>query len=137
MRFFVDEYRAVVPINVTSRRLRALVYPDIGDRTHQFQSSRRSDSLHPMRQFLNRFRKALVRFIVRKPSYNGLTAVEYEAVCLIAYEGREAYARAREQASYCRSMGSPSGTIFWTQVAAELARRTNMARLGKFRASPG
>src|SRR4051812_34318549 len=36
---------------------------------------------------------------------DGLTAVEYEAVCLIAYEGRAAYARARQQAFYCRSRG--------------------------------
>ena len=34
----------------------------------------------------------------RAPEKNGLTAVEYEAVTLIAYEGRKAYARAREQA---------------------------------------
>ena len=29
------------------------------------------------------------------------TVIEYEAVCLIAYEGRAAYQRAREQAEYC------------------------------------
>src|SRR4051812_23097053 len=36
---------------------------------------------------------------------DGLTAVEYEAVALIAYEGRAAYNRAREQAEYCLSRG--------------------------------
>ncbi|HEX2554897.1 MAG TPA: hypothetical protein VHL98_14445 [Microvirga sp.] len=53
-----------------------------------------------------------------------LTAVEYEAVSLIAYEGRNAYARAREQARYCRSRGSEAGCLFWTEVAAEVALRT-------------
>jgi hypothetical protein len=57
-------------------------------------------------------------------------------VCLIAYEGREAYACAHEQADYCRSMGSPSGTLFWTQVAAEIGWRTNRPEAGKLRAPP-
>jgi hypothetical protein len=74
-----------------------------------------------MRQFLRSIRKALVSLAKRPPGHQGLTAVEYEAVCLIAYEGRGAYARACEQADYCRSMGSPSGTVFWTQVAAEIS----------------
>ncbi|MBL0408313.1 hypothetical protein JKG68_31020 [Microvirga aerilata] len=74
--------------------------------------------------------------VKRTPSNKGLTAVEYEAVCLIAYEGREAYARAREQADYCRSLGSPSGTLFWSQVAAEVGRRTNRPEAGKLRAPP-
>jgi hypothetical protein len=89
-----------------------------------------------MRQFLRSFRQALVSLIKRPPGHKGLTAVEYEAVCLIAYEGRGAYARAREQADYCRTMGSPSGTIFWTQVAAEVERRTNRLEPGKLRAPP-
>ena len=54
----------------------------------------------------------------------GLTAIEYEAVTLIAYEGKRAYARAREQARYCRGEGSESGFRFWSQVADEVALRT-------------
>jgi hypothetical protein len=54
----------------------------------------------------------------------GLTAVEYEAVALIAYEGRDAYARACEQAGYCLDRGSRSGCAFWSKVAIEVAART-------------
>ncbi len=89
-----------------------------------------------MRQLFRSIRQALVSLVRRAPRHKGLTAVEYEAVCLIAYEGREAYACAREQADYCRSMGSPSGTLFWTQVAAEVGRRTNRPEAGKLRAPP-
>ncbi len=53
-----------------------------------------------------------------------LTAVEYEAVTLIAYEGRNAQARAREQAEYCRHRGSEAGAQFWSQVAHEVRLRT-------------
>jgi hypothetical protein len=53
-----------------------------------------------------------------------LTAVEYEAVALIAYEGRNAHARAREQVGYCRQRGSEAGAQFWTQVAHEVRLRT-------------
>ncbi len=66
----------------------------------------------------------------------GLTTVEYEAVCLIAYEGRDAHARAREQAAYCRSRGSLSGAILWTEVAAEIARRSGKARSGQTQRLP-
>lgn len=52
-----------------------------------------------------------------------LTAVEYEAVSLIAYEGPAAYARAREQALYCRARGSEPGFQFWSAVAVEVDRR--------------
>lgn len=52
-----------------------------------------------------------------------LTAVEYEAVCLIAYEGRAAYSRARQQAFYCRARGSEQGFRFWSAVAVEVDRR--------------
>lgn len=55
---------------------------------------------------------------------DSLTAVEYEAVTLIAYEGRNAYARAREQARYCRRRGSQEGVRFWSAVADEIALRT-------------
>jgi hypothetical protein len=89
-----------------------------------------------MRQLLRSIRQALVSLVRRAPSNKGLTAVEYEAVCLIAYEGREAYACAREQADYCRSLGSSSGTLFWSQVAAEVGRRTNRPEAGKLRAPP-
>lgn len=54
----------------------------------------------------------------------GLTAVEYEAVALIAYEGRNAYRRAREQARYCRDRGSERGYRFWSDVAKEVRIRT-------------
>ena len=81
-----------------------------------------------MRWILECFRDLSARLSRRKPHHNGLTAVEYEAVCLIAYEGREAYARAREQAAYCRGMGSLSGALFWSKVAVEVARRSG--RLG-------
>ena len=74
----------------------------------------------------------------------GLTAIEYEAICLITYEGgaaisdgplpllehavgacgfRAAYARAREQAFYCRTRGSEQGFRFWSAVATEVDRR--------------
>jgi hypothetical protein len=53
-----------------------------------------------------------------------LTAVEYEAVSLIAYEGRNAYRQACEQAGYCLERGSKSGCEFWSKVAIEVATRT-------------
>jgi hypothetical protein len=59
----------------------------------------------------------------RRLARSELTAVEYEAVCLIAYEGRAAYARARQQAFYCRSRGSEQGFRFWSEVAVEVDRR--------------
>ena len=60
----------------------------------------------------------------RSPEQNALTAVQYEAVTLIAYEGQKAYARAREQARYCRERGSEDGFRFWSAVANEVALRT-------------
>jgi hypothetical protein len=89
-----------------------------------------------MRQLLRSIRKAMKSLVRRTPSNKGLTAVEYEAVCLIAYEGRKAYARAREQAEYCCSMGSSSGSLFWTQVGIEIGRRTNRPKPGKLHAPP-
>ncbi len=89
-----------------------------------------------MRQLLRLINQALMSLVKRPPVHQGLSAVEYEAVCLIAYEGRGAYTRAREQADYCRSLESPSGTVFWTQVAAEIERRTNRLEPGKLRAPP-
>jgi len=53
-----------------------------------------------------------------------VTAVEYEAVTLIAYEGGNARARAREQAEYCRQRGSEAGAQFWSEVAEEVRLRT-------------
>ncbi len=53
-----------------------------------------------------------------------LTAVEYEAVTLIAYEGGNARARAREQVEYCRHRGSEAGAQFWSEVAEEVRLRT-------------
>lgn len=60
----------------------------------------------------------------RVSSPEGLTAIEYEAVALIAYEGRHAYRRACEQAGYCLARGSRSGCEFWSKVAIEVAART-------------
>lgn len=60
----------------------------------------------------------------RQPNPDGLTPVEYEAVSLIAYEGRDALRRAREQADYCAARGSAKGCRFWSEVAAEVAKRT-------------
>jgi hypothetical protein len=59
-----------------------------------------------------------------QPAAEGLTVIEYEAVSLIAYEGRAAYVQAREQADYCLRRGSKSGCQFWSKVAVEVARRT-------------
>jgi hypothetical protein len=61
--------------------------------------------------------------LTKRRHQDGLTAVEYEAVCLIAYEGRAAYARARQQAFYCRARGSEQGFRFWSTVAVEVDRR--------------
>jgi hypothetical protein len=66
----------------------------------------------------------VIRRMGRRPPRTGLTEIEYEAISLIAYEGRDAYARAREQAEYCRRNGSPKGVLFWSSVAAEVGRRT-------------
>jgi hypothetical protein len=79
-----------------------------------------------MRRLLNTIAKAFARISRREPGREGLTEIEYEAVSLIAYEGRAAYARAREQADYCRKKGSPSGAMFWSNVAAEIERRTGV-----------
>jgi ABC-type Fe3+ transport system substrate-binding protein len=80
-----------------------------------------------MRRLLSRLRRWLRRPdrpAGGAPERHALTAVEYEAVCLIAYEGRKAYERAREQARYCRDRGSEDGRQFWNRVAAEVALRT-------------
>jgi hypothetical protein len=58
-------------------------------------------------------------------SGSGLTEIEYEAITLIAQEGRGAHAKAREQAEYCRRRGSEQGRQFWSQVAEEVSMRTN------------
>jgi len=72
----------------------------------------------------------------RKPPATDLTVVEYEAVSLIAYEGRAAYIRAREQAEYCLSRGSEAGCRFWSDVAVEVARRTGMRSARKTKEQP-
>ena len=79
-----------------------------------------------MRTLLTVLRRFLVRRADRDRSHGReqLSDVEYEAISLIACEGRAAYRRAREQAAYCRAMGSLSGAIFCNRVAAEVARRT-------------
>lgn len=80
---------------------------------------------------LHRLLTALVTRRLRRPARRptptgpqGLTAVEYEAVALIAYEGRNAHRRAREQARYCRDRGSERGYRFWSEVANEVRIRT-------------
>jgi hypothetical protein len=85
-----------------------------------------------MRNLLHRIRQ-LFR---ERPPAAGLTVIEYEAVSLIAYEGRAAYQRAREQAEYCLSQGSESGCRFWSDVAVEVARRTGMTSTRKTREQP-
>ena len=52
-----------------------------------------------MLKLLHRIRQLLRR----RPPAADLTVIEYEAVSLIAYEGRAAYEQAREQAEYCLS----------------------------------
>ena len=77
-----------------------------------------------MRHILRRVRALLWRRAPSQPQVGDLTAVEYEAVTLIAYEGGSARARAREQAEYCRQRGSEPGAQFWSQVAYEVRLRT-------------
>ncbi len=80
-----------------------------------------------MRRLLAKITRMLIR---RKREMSpaaqepGLTAVEYEAVALIGYEGQEAYTRACEQARYCRARGSEDGFRFWSEVAREVRLRT-------------
>jgi hypothetical protein len=80
--------------------------------------------LATMKRLIRYIDNALTRITWRR-SQGGLTAIEYEAVCLITYEGRAAYTRARQQAFYCRARGSEQGFRFWSAVAAEVDRRTN------------
>ena len=80
-----------------------------------------------MRRLWAKIARALSRRQTKVPPSSPeqkLTAVEYEAVALIAYEGRNAHARAREQVGYCRQRGSEAGAQFWTQVAHEVRLRT-------------
>ena len=62
------------------------------------------------------------------PPLETLTAVEYQAVTLIAFEGRNAYRQACEQAGYCLERGSKSGCEFWSKIAIEVAARTGRRR---------
>lgn len=80
-----------------------------------------------MRRLLAKIVRALIRRHTKVPTSAPepkFTAVEYEAVALIAYEGRNAHARACEQAQYCRQRGSEAGAQFWSQVAREVRLRT-------------
>jgi hypothetical protein len=70
------------------------------------------------------FLRSLFRRVAPKND-GGLTEVEYEAITLIAQEGRAAHSKARQQASYCRRRGSEQGFQFWSQVANEIALRTS------------
>lgn len=75
-----------------------------------------------MKRLIGYIRNSLAQITKRRRD-DGLTAVEYEAICLIAYEGSAAYARARQQAYYCRSQGSEQGFRFWSAVAVEIDQR--------------
>jgi hypothetical protein len=72
----------------------------------------------------------------RRPPAGDLTVIEYEAVSLIAYEGRAAYEQAREQAEYCLRRGSEPGYRFWSEVAIEVARRTRVMTATKTEEPP-
>jgi hypothetical protein len=61
---------------------------------------------------MRKFLQGIQHWFRRRPPIGDLTEIEYEAVSLIAYEGRAAYARAREQAEYCLSRGSEAGCRF-------------------------
>jgi len=90
-----------------------------------------------MRRFLRHVGHSIARLLGRKPRPEGLTAIEYEAVCLIAYEGRAAYARACEQALYCQGMGSEAGFRFWSEVAAEVKERVGRSVARQSQDRPG
>lgn len=68
----------------------------------------------------------------RRPPTADLTVIQYEAVSLIAYEGRAAYERAQEQAEYCFSRESNAGCRFWSEVA----RRTGKMNMGRAKEQP-
>jgi hypothetical protein len=70
------------------------------------------------------FIRTLFRRASRKDE-GGLTEIEFEAITLIAQEGRTALAKAREQATYCRRRGSERGYEFWMSVANEVSMRTS------------
>jgi hypothetical protein len=87
-----------------------------------------------MRKLLSLIRKSISG--KADPARGELTAAEYEAVCLIAYEGRAAYARARQQAFYCRARGSAQGFRFWSTWLSKLIGRQVRA-LGGLRTTMG
>src|SRR5215217_8462103 len=87
--------------------------------THLIDPQHHLSILAMMKRLIGYIRNSLAK----RRRQDGLTAVEYEAVCLITYEGRAAYARARQQAFYCRVRGSEQGSKFWSEVAAEVDRR--------------
>jgi hypothetical protein len=87
-----------------------------------------------MKRLIGYIHKALARVTRRRPQ-DGLSAIEYEAICLIAYEGRASYTRARQQAFYCRARGSEQGFRFWSAVAVEIDRRAG-ASAGKAKERP-
>ena len=85
-----------------------------------------------MRKLLHRIQ----HWFRRPPPIGDLTKIEYEAVSLIAYEGRAAYARARDQAEYCLNRRSEAGCRFWSEVAVEVARRTGKMNTGRAKEQP-
>jgi hypothetical protein len=82
-----------------------------------------------MKRLIGYICNSLARLAMHRQD-NGLTAVEYEAVCLIAYEGKAAYACAQQQAFYCRARGSEQGFRFWSSVAVEVDRRAGASAKG-------
>jgi hypothetical protein len=82
-----------------------------------------------MKRLIGYIRNSLTQLAKRRRD-DGLTAVEYEAIYLIAYEGRAAYACARQQAFYCRARGSEQGFQFWSSVAIEVDRRAGASAKG-------
>lgn len=89
-----------------------------------------------MRAILD-FVRSFFRRFSRGKDAGGLTEVEYEAITLIAQEGRGALSKAREQAAYCRRRGSEQGAQFWMQVANEVSMRMSGKPAQPARAAAG
>jgi hypothetical protein len=87
-----------------------------------------------MLRFYRHLRRLLARFFGRRSHHEALAAVEYEAVFLIVYEGREGYARARERPS-TGVRGSEKELWFRSEVAGE-ADRCIGARIRKLPERP-
>jgi hypothetical protein len=89
--------------------------------THPINPQHHVPILTTMKRLICYIRNFLAR-LTKSRRDDGLTAVEYEAVCLIPYKGRAAFARTQQQAFYYRSQGSEQGFRFWSAVAVEIDR---------------